>query len=229
MIALYARVSTKDQGQELETQLQPLRDWAEIQKQTRINNRKLLNGGGPRITDGYKIYTDQASGADLDRPGWRELFREIRNGITRNGPGGRDYIDTLAVLRLDRAFRSVVDMHNVLAELEGRGIRFAAITQPIDTGTPVGKLLITVLGGVAEFERDMISERVKEGLARAKRQGIKLGRKRKPLSSDRAAVYLKEFGNAAAAAAALGVSRSTLYNRIKKRPINLPDVSFLEP
>ena len=138
-------------------------------------------------------------------------------------------IDTVAVLRLDRAFRSVVDMHNVLAELEGRGIRFAAITQPIDTGTPVGKLLITVLGGVAEFERDMISERVKEGLARAKRQGIKLGRKRKPLSPDRAAIYLEKFGNPAAAAAALGVSRSTLYSRIKERPINLPDVSFLEP
>ena len=204
MIALYARVSTKDQGQELETQLQPLRDWVAAQ------------GRGDEL---YNTYTDQASGGDLDRPGWQSLTNDWRTGI----------IDTVAVLRLDRAFRSVVDMHNVLAELEGRGIRFAAITQPIDTGTPVGKLLITVLGGVAEFERDMISERVKEGLARAKRQGIKLGRKRKPLSSDRAAVYLKEFGNAAAAAAALGVSRSTLYNRIKERPINLPDVSFLEP
>lgn len=204
MIALYARVSTKDQGQELETQLQPLRDWVAAQ------------GRGDEL---YNIYTDQASGGDLDRPGWQSLTNDWRNGI----------IDTVAVLRLDRAFRSVVDMHNVLAELEGRGIRFAAITQPIDTGTPVGKLLITVLGGVAEFERDMISERVKEGLARAKRQGIKLGRKRKPLSPDRAAVYLEKFGNPAAAAAALGVSRSTLYSRIKERPENLPDVSFLEP
>ena len=202
MIALYARVSTKDQGQELETQLQPLRDWVAAQGR-----------------DDFNIYTDQASGADLDRPGWRRLSKDWRTGV----------IDTVAVLRLDRAFRSVVDMHNVLAELEGRGIRFAAITQPIDTGTPVGKLLITVLGGVAEFERDMISERVKEGLARAKRQGIKLGRKRKPLSPDRAAIYLEKFGNPAAAAAALGVSRSTLYSRIKERPINLPDVSFLEP
>ena len=202
MIALYARVSPKDQGQELETQLQPLRDWVAAQGR-----------------DDFNIYTDQASGADLDRPGWRRLSKDWRTGV----------FDTVAALRLDRAFRSVVAMHNVLAELEGRGIRFAAITQPIDTGTPVGKLLITVLGGVAEFERDMISERVKEGLARAKRQGIKLGRKRKPLSSDRAAVYLKEFGNAAAAAAALGVSRSTLYSRIKERPENLADVSFLQP
>ena len=204
MIALYARVSTKDQGQELETQLQPLRDWVAAQ------------GRGDEL---YNTYTDQASGGDLDRPGWQSLSNDWRTGI----------IDTVAVLRLDRAFRSVVDMHNVLAELEGRGIRFAAITQPIDTGTPVGKLLITVLGGVAEFERDMISERVKEGLARAKRQGIKLGRKRKPLSPERAAIYLEKFGNPAAAAAALGVSRSTLYSRIKERPENLADVSFLEP
>jgi len=204
LIALYARVSTKDQGQELETQLQPLRDWVAAQ------------GRGDEL---YNTYTDQASGGDLDRPGWQSLSNDWRTGI----------IDTVAVLRLDRAFRSVVDMHNVLAELEGRGIRFAAITQPIDTGTPVGKLLITVLGGVAEFERDMISERVKEGLARAKRQGIKLGRKRKPLSPERAAIYLEKFGNPAAAAAALGVSRSTLYSRIKERPENLADVSFLEP
>ena len=214
MIALYARVSTKDQGQELETQLQPLRDWVAAQ------------GRGDEL---YNTYTDQASGGDLDRPGWQSLTNDWRTGFKPYQNGIRHKITTVAVLRLDRAFRSVVDMHNVLAELEGRGIRFAAITQPIDTGTPVGKLLITVLGGVAEFERDMISERVKEGLARAKRQGIKLGRKRKPLSPDRAAIYLEKFGNPAAAAAALGVSRSTLYSRIKERPTNLPDVSFLQP
>ena len=73
MIALYARVSTKDQGQELETQLQPLRDWVAAQGR-----------------DDFNVYTDQASGTDLDRPGWRRLSKTWRTGI----------INTVAVLRV---------------------------------------------------------------------------------------------------------------------------------
>jgi len=208
MIALYARVSTKDQGQELETQLQPLRDWVAAQGR-----------------DDFNVYTDQASGTDLDRPGWRRLSKTWRTGI----------IDTVAVLRLDRAFRSVTDIHNVLAELDGRGIRFAVITQPIDTGTAIGKLLITVLGGVAEFEADLISERVKEGLARAKRQGKKLGRPRTDLDLEDVITALMSYGNKEEAAESLGVSVPTLNRRIRENPAildsikNLPDISFLKP
>ena len=208
MIALYARVSTKDQGQELETQLQPLRDWVAAQGR-----------------DDFNVYTDQASGTDLDRPGWRRLSKTWRTGI----------IDTVAVLRLDRAFRSVTDIHNVLAELDGRGIRFAVITQPIDTGTAIGKLLITVLGGVAEFEADLISERVKEGLARAKRQGKKLGRPRTDLDLEDVITALMSYGNKEEAAEYLGVSVPTLNRRIRENPAildsikNLPDISFLKP
>ncbi len=208
MIALYARVSTKDQGQELETQLQPLRDWVAAQGR-----------------DDFNVYTDQASGTDLDRPGWRRLSKTWRTGI----------IDTVAVLRLDRAFRSVTDIHNVLAELDGRGIRFAVITQPIDTGTAIGKLLITVLGGVAEFEADLISERVKEGLARAKRQGKKLGRPRTDLDLEDVITALMSYGNKEEAAESLGVSVPTLNRRIRENPVildsikNLPDISFLKP
>jgi len=208
MIAIYARVSTAHQGQELETQLLPLRDWVAAQGR-----------------DDFGIYTDYASGSNLDRPGWNRLSKAWRRGV----------IDTVAVLRLDRAFRSVVDMHSVMAELEGRGIRFAVITQPIDTATPVGKLLVTVLGGVAEFESDLISERVKEGLARAVRQGKKLGRPRTALDLEDVITALMSYGNKDDAAESLGVSVPTLNRRIRENPAildsikNLPDISFLNP
>lgn len=191
-LTIYARVSTKDQGQELENQLHPLRTWAELQ-----NRHDVLE------------YTDHASGGNLDRKGWKQLTADWRAGL----------VDTVAVLRLDRAFRSVVDMHNVLSELEARGIRFAVTTTPIDTGTPHGRLLIGLLGHVAEFERDLISIRVKEGIARAKRQGKKIGRKRLRLSTYRAReIVNKHRGDYAAAALELGVSISTVKRRVKNLP-----------
>jgi len=191
-LAIYARVSTKDQGQEIENQLHPLRAWADLQ-----NRIDVLE------------YTDHASGGNLDRPGWSQLTADWRAGL----------IDTVAVLRLDRAFRSVVDMHNVLSELDSRNIRFAVTTTPIDTGTPHGRLLIGLLAHVAEFERDLISIRVKEGIARAKRQGKKIGRKRLKLSTYRAReIVNKHQGDYAAAAVELGVSISTVKRRVKNLP-----------
>lgn len=187
--ALYARVSTKDKTQNPETQLIQLRDWAQRQN-----------------VDATE-YVDLASGKDLNRPAWKQLTEDWRHGR----------IDTIAVVRLDRAFRSVSDMHNCLSEWDGRGIRFASITQPVDTGTPTGKLLTTVLGAVAEFERDLTTERVKEGLARARKAGKRLGRPKARLSAARAQKVLDEHqGNAEEAAKALGVSKATFYRRLKK-------------
>jgi DNA invertase Pin-like site-specific DNA recombinase len=190
MIALYARVSTKGHDQDPETQLGILRAWAERQGRT-----------------DYATYVDYASGKDLKRPAWERMAKTWRTGV----------IDTVAVLRLDRAFRSVSDMHSVFAELEGRGIRFAAVTQEIDISTPVGKLLVNVLGSVAEFERDLIIERVREGLERAKREGKKLGRPRK-VSDRRLLATLKHTGSIRAAARALSVSPGTLSRRVRKTP-----------
>jgi DNA invertase Pin-like site-specific DNA recombinase len=185
--AIYARVSTKDHEQNPETQLVQLRDWADRQDVE------------------YQEYVDYASGGNLDRPAWKQLTTDWQ----------RHKIDTIAVVRLDRAFRSVVDMHNCLAEWEARRVRFVSLTQPVDTGTPAGRLLVTMLGAVAEFERDMIRERVRDGLARAKRQGTRLGRPRSRISADRARKYMTGMG-VAAAAQALGVSERTLY-RIARR------------
>lgn len=188
-VALYARVSTKDKDQNPETQLLLLRDWASRQEFETIE------------------YVDQASGKDLNRPAWQQLTKDWRSGK----------IDVIAVVRIDRAFRSVVDMHTCFDEWEGRSIRFSSITQPIDTGTSMGKFITTLLAAVAELEREMIGERVKEGLQRAVSEGKKLGRPKTRLSRTRAVDTLDLFqGDYQAAAGALKVSASTLRRRVKK-------------
>lgn len=189
--ALYARVSTRDKDQNPETQLLALRDWATRQDLEAIE------------------FVDHASGGDLNRPGWQSMISMARRGK----------VAVIAVLRLDRAFRSVADMHATLAELEGRGIRFASITQPIDTGTPAGRLLTTMLGAVAEFERDMTRVRVLEGLVRARREGKRLGRPRTVvLSVERATRAVAEHGSLRAAARAIGVSQTTIRRRLRHKP-----------
>lgn len=188
-IALYARVSTKENGQNPKTQLVGLRDWAD------------------RLGRSYIEYVDQASGKDLNRPAWKRLTEDWRAGR----------VDTIAVTKLDRAFRSIMDMHQSFEEWQGRGIRFISLTQTVDTGTAAGRLLTNILGDFAEFEREMIGERVREGLDRAKREGVKLGRPKAKLSVDRARRVVDEHnGDIKAAAEALGVGTATVYRRIKK-------------
>lgn len=190
MIALYARVSTKDKNQDPQLQLGILRAWAERQGR-----------------DDFIQYVDYASGKDLNRPAWRRMVATWRTGV----------IDTVAVVRLDRAFRSIVSMHNTLAELDGRGIRFAAATQELDTQTPAGKLLLNILASMAEFERDLIIERVNEGISNARKNGVRLGRPKSRLSPNRANRLLQEHsGDYQAAAAAAKVSESTLRRRIRE-------------
>ena len=188
--ALYGRVSTRDKEQNPETQLLILRDWAQ---------RQGLAG---------TEFVDYASGGNLNRPGWQNMMAAVRAGK----------FDVIAVLRLDRAFRSVVDMHSTLSDLDARGVRFAAVTQPVDTGTAIGRLLINVLGSVAEFERDITRERIMEGLARSRREGKRPGPKRKPLSGERARRAVNEHGSEVKAAAVLGVSRSLLKRRLSEFP-----------
>ena len=149
-VALYARVSTKDKHQEPETQLYGLREYA-----------------AQRGWEVVREYVDQASATDLrSRIAWRELLEHVRKGG----------IDLVLVTKLDRAFRSAKDTYDNLAYLDSHKVGFIAATQPIDTSTSTGKLLLGVLAAVAEFEKALIVERTNEGLARARAQGKRLGR-----------------------------------------------------
>ncbi|KKL83004.1 hypothetical protein LCGC14_1979120 [marine sediment metagenome] len=150
-IAIYARVST-DKDQHPETQLHALRQYVE-----------------QRGWNVVKEYVDTASAKDLrGRTAWRELLDQARKGG----------IDLVLVTKLDRAFRSTKDTYDGLAYLDQHGVGFVASTQPIDTSTSTGKLLLGVLAAVAEFERELIVERTLEGLNRARAQGKTLGRPR---------------------------------------------------
>ena len=115
-----------------------------------------------------KMFKEKASGAKSDRP---ELAKVIR----RLEPG-----DVLVVIRLDRLARSTRDLLNVLDELSKRGAGFRSLKDTwADTTTPHGKLMLTVLGGLAEFERSLIAARTGEGRKRAQERGVRFGRPRK--------------------------------------------------
>jgi DNA invertase Pin-like site-specific DNA recombinase len=115
-----------------------------------------------------KVFKEKVSGAKTDRP-------ELAKAIGRLGSG-----DVLVVTRLDRLARSTRDLLNVLAEIGKRDAGFKSLRDTwADTTTAHGRLMLTVLGGLAEFERELIRARTGEGRKRAKDRGVKFGRPRK--------------------------------------------------
>jgi DNA invertase Pin-like site-specific DNA recombinase len=115
-----------------------------------------------------QVFREVASGAKTDRAQLRRVLAQLDNG------------DVLMVTRLDRLARSTRDLLNTLATIAGQGAGFRSLGDTwADTTTPHGRLMLTVLGGLAEFERELIRARTSEGRARAVANGVKLGRKPK--------------------------------------------------
>lgn len=113
-----------------------------------------------------KILTDEGfSGSDFSRPGLGELLRTLRRG------------DTLTVWRLDRLGRSLFELLKLVRDLNERGVEFRSLSESLDTSTPAGRLLLHVLASMAEFERSLISERTKAGMAAARERGSRIGRR----------------------------------------------------
>src|SRR6516165_8575709 len=131
-----------------------------------------------------KVYSETASGARSDRAQLAKLKKRL-------GPG-----DVLVVTRLDRLARSTRDLLNTLHELAERKVGFKSLGDTwADTTTAHGRLMLTVLGGLAEFERELILARTSEGRARAKARGVRLGRKPKlTLHQRREAIKRRESG-----------------------------------
>jgi len=148
-VALYARVSTVDKGQDPETQLLALREYAA--------RRGLVPAGE---------YIDYASGTRGDRPQYQALLAVAR----------KRQIDVVLVWRYDRFARSTQELVRALHEFHRLGVDFISHQENIDTTTPQGELIFTIMASLAQFESALISERVKAGMARAKAQGKPISR-----------------------------------------------------
>jgi DNA invertase Pin-like site-specific DNA recombinase len=149
-VAIYCRVSTEDQ---------------DADKQEYINREYCNRMGWPV----FKVYKDVISGTKTSRPAFNELLTDMREFK----------FDTVIVTKLDRMGRSLQHLLSILDEFNNKKIKFVASTQNIDTTSSTGKLQLQIMGAFAEFERNMISERTKEGLMRAKNVG-KRGKDKKP-------------------------------------------------
>lgn len=112
-----------------------------------------------------RIFDDKKSGRTLNRKGLQRTIKTMRAG------------DTLVVWRFDRLARNARDLLNVTDMLTDRGIQFRSLKEGVDTSTPAGKLMLTMIAAMAQFESDVNSERTKAGIENAKRQGKQAGRR----------------------------------------------------
>ena len=152
-----------------------------------------------------EIYSENLSGKNRNRPELKALLKSLRKD------------DTVVATKIDRLARSLTDLFKISEEIEEKEANLKILEHDFDTSKPTGKLLFSVLGALAEFERHLIVERTSAGLARAKANGVKLGRTRKVKAADeRKMKKLWEAGESwNELAKTFGVSRQSIYNRIK--------------
>jgi putative DNA-invertase from lambdoid prophage Rac len=146
--AVYIRCSTDSQNPDMQ-----------ISELTEYASRRGLEVVG--------VFTDIASGSQDERP---ELSKVLKLARQRK-------IDALLVWKIDRLGRSLRHLVNTISELESLNVSFISLKDSLDFSTPAGRLMFNVIAAMGQFERDLIRERVKSGMANAKRKGVKLGRK----------------------------------------------------
>ena len=174
-------------------------------------NDQDVAGQTMRLTQAaaIKVVTDVRSGRTMDRPGLDALLAYARKG------------DTLAVVRLDRLGRTLSELLATVAMLKDRGIAMLSLEEKIDTTSAAGELVFHVFGVIAHFERRLIAERTKDGIAAARAHGKHPGRQ--PLDADKIAAALKlvKAGlSPTAAAKQLGLGRSTVYREVSRAGID---------
>lgn len=151
-ICLYARVSTDQQSTGLEAQVRALREYC------RLNN----------ITD-VELFTDEnQSGAKSSRPALDRMMSMVRN----------KEIEKVICYSLSRLGRSTTHLLKLMDEMNNCGVKFISLSERLETETPAGRMIFTVLAAVSQLERELIAERVRNGLANARAKGKLIGRKK---------------------------------------------------
>jgi DNA invertase Pin-like site-specific DNA recombinase len=184
-VAIYARVSTANNGQDPMVQVRELREYCE--------HRSL------KITGEY---------VDVGISGSKEKRPELDRLMT---DAHRRRFDCVVVWKFDRFARSVSHLLRALETFKAQGIEFVSFSEQMDTSTPAGKMVFTVLGAVAELERSLIVERVKAGLRNAKAKGKRLGRPKKVLDTKRIATLRAQGVGWKRIAAGMGDGVGTIY------------------
>jgi len=155
-----------------------------------------------------RLFTDHISGSKFERKGLDEALAFLRSG------------DTFVVWKLDRAGRSLKHLIEWLNTLQERGVEFVSLTEKIDTTTSGGKLIFHMMGALAEFERDLIRERTRAGLAAAHARGRTGGRPRKLKTNSKVALARRMFADKNNSieeiCSTLGISRASLYRYVKE-------------
>jgi DNA invertase Pin-like site-specific DNA recombinase len=201
-VALYARVSTSGHGQDPELQLEELRRVAD-----------------QRGWEAIEYVDEGVSGTKDSRPALDRLMADARKGR----------IQIVAVLRFDRFARSVAHLLQALEEFRTLNVDFISVSEAIDTSTPMGKMVFTVIGAVAELEREIIRERVIAGVRRAQAQGKNCGRPVVEMDLRPALALLREGRSLKDVSGIIKASRTTLRRRLREAGYWSEDGQFLEP
>ena len=189
-IAVYARVSTTDQS--TDSQL--------------LDLRRYVRERGWNI---FKEYVDEGiSGSKDSRPALNELMNDAK----------KRRFDVVLVWRFDRFARSTRHLINALEEFKNLRIDFVSYQENIDTSSPLGSAIFTIISAVAQLERDIIAERVKAGLRRAKENGKKLGRPRAVVDVQEVQRLRSQGLSLRAIAIETGVSRTTVSDLLSSSP-----------
>ena len=191
-VAIYARVSTTDQS--TESQL--------------LDLRKYVSDRGWQI---YRKFVDEGiSGTKDSRPALNQLMDDAK----------KRKFDIVLVWRFDRFARSTRHLINALEEFKNLGIDFVSFQENIDTSSPLGSAIFTIISAVAQLERDVIAERVKAGLRRAKESGRKLGRPRVAADADKIAALRAQGRSWREIAEELGIGKGTAQRAFYSLPKN---------